>query len=79
MKITQKSVRVLETYWKKGHICRYDLPVGSRVELKRLGLIEYDEKKFHYVINRELYNDMRSGKQTCLNGDNDGGCQNRKF
>ena len=41
MKITQKSIIVLRRNWKKGTIPRFDFPIGSRLELQKLGIIEY--------------------------------------
>ncbi len=64
--ITQKSIKLLQKYWKIGHMQRYHIPIKIKIELKRLGILKYHETKVHYVINKDAYNKLVKGKQMLL-------------
>ena len=67
--ITQEAIKLLEKYWKIGHMQRYHIPIKIKIELKRLGILKYHDTKAHYVINKEAYNKLVKGKQTKLVND----------
>lgn len=66
MKISQRSIKCLERHWKKGYFARADLIVKCKIELKRLGIIKYDDRYPRWIIDKEAYNKMMKGKQLLL-------------
>ncbi len=65
-KLTQSSTKLVMKHWKAGFIRRYDFNEGTRLELKRFGIIEYSDKKGYYIINTEVYLELLKGEQTTL-------------
>ena len=74
MKITQRAINLLKKHWKRGYIYRFEFPGGVKEELKRLGIIEYNNNR--YEIKREVYLKLVSGKQKTLDIDNAKGGEN---
>ena len=52
-------IQRLEKYLEKGIVYRTEFPIKQVIRLKKLGLIVYNERRPHYDIKMDVYNELK--------------------